>query len=199
MGNRLKKFFVMEGIDGAGTTTQAKKLSSYFADGFFQCEPTEGVIGRYLREILAAESKVDKVTLSYLFAADRSDHLYKPDGILALSQRNTVVCDRYILSSYAYQSLDADSDFVVSLNETFPAPEATFFIDTDVDICMERIGKREKREIYEYIELQRKIRENYLRGIEVYRKRGWDIKIIDGDQEEDRVFETILSSLSKKS
>jgi dTMP kinase len=191
----ISNFFVIEGLDGAGTTTQAKKLATELTDSIFTWEPTNSDFGKMLRQILSQNLPIDKITLAHLFATDRSNHLYNETGILNQCKTHKVFCDRYILSSFAYQSIDVNEEIVLSLNKDFPIPQITFFIDTPVDICMQRIEKRDNREIYEHTELQLKIREKYLKGIEFFKNLGWNIHIIDGTKNIDEIFIDICKYL----
>ncbi|OHD39407.1 MAG: dTMP kinase [Spirochaetes bacterium GWE1_32_154] len=191
--NILNNFIVIEGIDGAGTTTQCKLLNAGIKNSVFTCEPTPGVIGKMIREILSGSVKVDKHTLALLFASDRSDHMYGVNGISKISDAHTIICDRYILSSYAYQSLDVDDDFIISINSSFPIPAITFFIDTDVEECCRRVDTRKEKEIYEIKELQYKIREKYRIGIQKFKSIGHTIIEIDGNKSVEEINEDILS------
>ena len=60
---------------------------------------------------------------------------------------------------------------------------------------MQRIEKRDNREIYEHTELQLKIREKYLKGIEIFKNLGWNIYIIDGTKNIDEIFIDICKYL----
>ena len=188
----IPNFFVIEGLDGAGTTTQAKKLAAELPNSVFTCEPTGSEIGKLLRKILSHSVSIDKITLAHLFAADRSWHLYSDNGIINQSKEHRIFCDRYILSSFAYQSIDVDEEIILNLNRNFPIPQTTFFIDTPVDICMQRLEKRSNREIYEFQELQIKIREKYLKGIEILKSTGWNIHTIDGTKAINEIFTNIF-------
>lgn len=190
----ISNFFVIEGLDGAGTTTQAKKLATEVPNSIFTWEPTDSEIGKMLRRILSQNLSIDKTTLAYLFASDRSNHLYN-NGIIKQCDTHKVFCDRYILSSFAYQSIDIKEETVLNLNKNFPIPQKTFFIDTPVDICMQRLAKRDNHEIYEHHELQLKIREKYLKGIDIFKNKGWDIEIIDGTKTIDEIFSDILKHI----
>jgi dTMP kinase len=144
----LEKFVVLEGLDGAGTTTQLKLLDRRMAaEGiphFCTGEPTPGAIGRQIRSILKREVRVDPRTVALLFAADRNEHLYHPEvGILAHLQRGEVVIsDRYLFSSLAYQSVECPFDYVRELNRPFPLPKLVLFVDTPVAVSQERLGRR---------------------------------------------------------
>lgn len=191
----IPNFFVIEGLDGAGTTTQAKKLAAKLPNSIFTCEPTGSEIGKLIRNILSHHLLTDKITLAHLFAADRSCHLYGNNGIIEQSKKQKIFCDRYILSSFAYQSIDVNEEIILNLNRNFPIPQITFFIDTPVDICMQRLEKRDRREIYEFQELQQKIREKYLKGIELFKNTGWNIHIVDGAKTINEIFTNIFKYL----
>ena len=97
----LKNFIVFEGIDGAGTSTQIKRLVDSNAEKFFAtAEPTTGETGKFLRRMLGGEFHVDEKTNAYLFAADRCEHIYGADGVIEkINSGKTVVSDRYFFSS----------------------------------------------------------------------------------------------------
>lgn len=164
----LPGFIVFEGLDGAGTTTQAKLLWEYFNDGapsletpslegaspngaVHTWEPTDFLTGKTIRTLLDGPEYVEPWTLALLFAADRHEHLYRPvTGIkAALDAGKTVISDRYLFSSLAYQGAFADFAAVESLNHQFPLPEHLIFIDTPRDTAMHRLSGREKRDSLE--------------------------------------------------
>lgn len=178
----LKNFIVFEGLDGAGTTTQSRLITDKQSESHFTFEPTDGEIGRFIRKVLGKEFKLTAHALAHLFTADRSEHLYGPGGIIELCRKgDMVICDRYLYSSIAYQSLNLDFTDVVEMNSSFPHPEHLFFIDTPVELCLERIGKRqEERELFEKRELLEEIQKNYYRLIEYYKQLGVKIHILDG-------------------
>ena len=122
----LKRFWVLEGLDGAGTTTQLKNLERYLSEKgipvFRTAEPTIYESGLLIRRVLSGQFKVPQSTTAYLFAADRDNHLNNPEyGIKAhLAKGETVISDRYLFSSLAYQSIGFDFDQVQRLNSAFP-------------------------------------------------------------------------------
>src|SRR5215471_2535238 len=106
-------FVVLEGLDGAGTTTQAERLASRLRQAGYAVlvtrEPSDGPVGTVLRRALAGGvalphrgGPLSDHTLALLFAADRMDHLCA-EILPALGKGQIVLCDRYLLSSYAYQ------------------------------------------------------------------------------------------------
>ena len=167
----LKNFIVFEGIDGAGTSTQIKKICEKNPQKFFQtAEPTSLETGKFLRRMLGGEFSVDEKTNSFLFAADRAEHLYGKNGIIEqINNGKTVISDRYLFSSLAYQSISCGEELPKLLNSTFPLPEILFFFEIDPEISLKRVDSRnEKKEIYEKIETQKKIALEYEKIISEY-------------------------------
>ena len=191
----LKNFIVFEGIDGAGTSTQIKKLvergCSERGEGAFvaTAEPTGGETGRFLRRMLGGEFSVDEKTNAYLFAADRCEHIFGKGGVQELCQAGkTVVSDRYFFSSMAYQSVSCGEDLPKLLNSPFPLPEYLFYFVINPEVSLGRVTARgEKKEIYETIEKQKKIAAQYEKVISEYEKTAGEsgMKIIRIDAEKD--------------
>ncbi|OHD13821.1 MAG: dTMP kinase [Spirochaetes bacterium GWD1_27_9] len=181
--NILKNFIVFEGLDGAGTTTQAKLLSQKIKNSFLTCEPTDNEIGKLIRKILKKEIWVDPFSLCLLFASDRNEHIFGKNGIYQRCQDNQIViCDRYLFSSLAYQSLDIDMQKVYSLNKDFLLPEIVFFLDTSLDECKNRIKTRnEGEELFEKETIQNKILDNYLKGFSFFEKTDMKIYKLNGN------------------
>ncbi|MBO4628688.1 MAG: dTMP kinase [Treponema sp.] len=167
----LKNFIVFEGIDGAGTSTQIKKLVEKDPERFVAtAEPTSGPTGKFLRRMLAGEFHVDEKTNAYLFAADRCEHIFGKGGVKELCDSGkTVVSDRYFFSSLAYQSVSCGLELPELLNSPFPLPEYLFFFDINPEISLGRVNNRTgQKEIYENIESQKKIAALYEKVISMY-------------------------------
>lgn len=184
--NTVKNFIVLEGLDGCGTTTQTELLSKKLEEAGYKAvrtnEPTDGSIGRFIRSVLQKKESVDPFTLALLFSADRNEHVYGKNGIVEQTKAGkTVVCDRYLFSSLAYQSLFMEYDTVVGLNQYYPLPEYLFYIDLCPEECQKRMAARgEEAELFERLELQRKIEANYKKTLACL--SGSDMKtiVIDG-------------------
>ena len=127
----LKNFIVFEGIDGAGTSTQIKRLVNSEPEKYIAtAEPTGGATGKFLRQMLAGDFKVDEKTNAYLFAADRCEHIFGKDGVKELCDKGKkVVSDRYFFSSMAYQSVSCGDELPKLLNSPFPLPEILFYFE----------------------------------------------------------------------
>ena len=198
----INNFIVFEGLDGAGTTTQAnlleKKYNSLNIPCINSCEPTRGFIGKAIREVLSGNVKVASGTIAKLFVADRHEHLYNPkEGIVIRCKAGDyVISDRYLFSSLAYQSLDYGFDNVLNLNSTFPLPEHLFFLDVPAEICQQRLSSRDLIEIYEDHGLQESILNNYNRSLKLYADSDMNIHIFDGTLDKYELGKIIWSKLN---
>ena len=173
----LKNFIVFEGIDGAGTSTQIKKLVERWnscCEGRFvaTAEPTGSETGRFLRRMLGGEFSVDEKTNAYLFAADRCEHIFGKNGVKELCESGKiVVSDRYFFSSMAYQSVSCGDELPRLLNSPFPLPKILFYFEINPEISLGRVNARgENKEIYETIEKQKAIAAQYEKVISEYEK-----------------------------
>ena len=186
----LKNFIVFEGIDGAGTSTQIKKLVERDTTRFVAtAEPTSNETGKFLRRMLGGEFYVDEKTNAYLFAADRCEHIFGKGGVRELCESGkTVVSDRYFFSSMAYQSVSCGEELPKLLNSPFPLPEYLFYFVINPEVSLGRVNARgEHKEIYETIEKQKKISAQYEKVISEYEKNANEtgMKIIRIDAEKD--------------
>ncbi len=194
------KFIVFEGIDGSGKSTQmkllAKKLEEKGIKTRLTLEPTYGLVGDTLHRILSGKIKADPKVTAALFVADRLDHLTnQEDGVLkSLDAGETVICDRYYFSSYAYQSTEVPSEWVIDANKLCAQtlrPDVTLFIDISPQVAMERIlSNRESIEIYETEEKLTKVRDAYFAAFEKM-KTSENVKIINGERTVDEIAEDI--------
>ncbi|NLH90577.1 MAG: dTMP kinase [Treponema sp.] len=192
------RFIVIEGIDGAGTTTQVRLLGETLIARGFSCmvtaEPTMNHIGQLIRTILSGEDMVVPTTVAHLFAADRNEHLYGKNGIMeSLKSGSLVISDRYVLSSLAYQGTTCGHRLPWLLNSAFPAPGLTLLFEVDPEICIARIRSRLKKEIYETLEFQRRVQTMYERMAYRLSNKGWRIERIDGSKDIESVQRQIES------
>jgi dTMP kinase len=197
----LSNFVVLEGLDGSGTTTQLelaeRRLTRLGVPHHCTCEPTDGPVGTTIRSILKRRLKAQPSTVALLFAADRTEHLWhEPEGIVHhLDRGELVVCDRYLFSSLAYQSLACEFEFVYSLNSGFPLPEHLVFVDTPVILSQSRIAAREANELYDVADIQGSIQSGYERSFSMFRNTGMQLHRINGSDQADTVFDKFWSIL----
>lgn len=181
-------FIVLEGIDGAGKSTQARLLAQWFEKRGYEVvltkEPTDTPFGKLIRKLVLIGGKegiIDGARISHeaealLFAADRAEHVHKLIKP-SLEQGKVVISDRYFYSSLAYQwARGLDLEWLVDLNRFAVRPDLVILLDLPVRESMNRInGRKIKTEFDKIAELQRRVRENYLK----LAKRFEEIKIIN--------------------
>jgi dTMP kinase len=199
----LHGFFVLEGIDGAGTTTQLKRLESRArAEGFAlraDCEPTPHPVGVLIRSILRYQVDAHPAVLAPLFAADRRQHLDGHGGVRQTVAAGTrVVSDRYFFSSLAYQSLDRPWDEVWALNAPFPLPEALFWFEVPVSEAQARIDRRgQAREKFEDAPTQERIRLAYHRAVAEAEAEGLEVIRLDASASIEALTDSIWSRICR--
>lgn len=108
----MKKLFIFEGPDGCGKSTQVKlfadKLTALGKKVKVTREPGGTPLGESIRDILLnSEYELSLETQAYLFAAARRIH--NEQIAQWISEGYTVICDRHLLSSLAYQSANSYS------------------------------------------------------------------------------------------
>lgn len=186
------RLIVVEGIDGAGTTTQAERIGQLLRAMKLPVhvtrEPSQGPIGVELRKILAGAYSLDPASVALLFAADRVDHLHR-EIVPRLQAGVHVVSDRYLLSSLAYQTLALDRETVLAFNRCARKPDLTLLLDVPVDVAARRRRARGgAAELYDDDDLQAQVAAAYRREAERLREAGEPIVVIDGSPEADTVF-----------
>lgn len=155
---------VLDGPDAAGTSTHAQLLAERLeAAGrsvLLTAEPTDGPLGREIREALKS-GKADPMALQLLFTADRAwhvRHVIEP----ALAEGTCVVCDRYVPSTIIYaEAQGIDSIELKTLNNNFPQPHCTIFTLPPLQVTLQRLAMRASHEVFEREDVQRKIRAGY--------------------------------------
>lgn len=203
MWSNTFRFIVLEGLDGAGTTTQAAKLQEYFTklkkDSFLTREPTDGPIGKLVRDVLAGRLmryRLAEREMALLFAADRLEHSRLIESKLLTGSH--VVCDRYIFSSMAYQTLDPSisAEWVTEINLGFSKPHLTLFLSVPVEECLRRIASRnESPTVYEKKDFLETIDQNYKRLANYYEEHVGPLIVIDGAPPPKDVHSEIMRAL----
>lgn len=164
----------MEGIDGAGKTTQANMLKDYFISigeqAVLSPEPSSGPVGNLIRSTLKnrvifnRDNQKFNEQMAYLFAADRYDHLYNEiDGVFKLIADGChVLITRYYFSSLAYNGHNPDTfELVKQLNQRFPNPDIVIYIDIPIDVSDKRLRQRFLKEVYETESQLLRVRQTY--------------------------------------
>jgi dTMP kinase len=208
MPHRTARFIVLEGLDGAGTTTQAAKLQAHCtrrgSPSFLTNEPTSDPIGAFIRRLITGTERApDGATyrphegaMALLFAADRLAH----SAILAahLDAGEDVICDRYVFSSMAYQTLDPSisAQRVIDVNRGCAIPNVTLFLDVPVEECLRRLEARKgTRADYETRSRLETIAHNYDQLIPRYEAAFGKLIRLDGTKRVDDVHADIVAAL----
>lgn len=182
------RFYVFEGLDGAGTTTQAALLARWLESRGRRvvqtAEPSSGPVGTMLRQALSrrltgADGRpLEPAAIAALFAADRADHLAS-EIEPALARGVDVVCDRYVHSSLAYQGVENDPAWVASINAPMRRPDLVLYLRVSVEVAAARRAARSgDGEIYEVDSFQLAVAAGY-ESVARWRPDD-DIAVIDG-------------------
>lgn len=187
------KLFVIEGVDGAGKSTQIKMLREFFANMGYKCEymhfprtetPYFGeLIARFLRGEFGTLNEVDPYLVAMLYAGDRKD----ASEIIKcwLKEGKIVLLDRYTYSNIAYQCAKLENskkqadlmNWILSLEFShfaLPKPDLNIFLDvpfafTEKKLSNSRIGNDRTylngtRDIHEEsLTFQKNVRDIYLK------------------------------------
>lgn len=160
------KFFTFEGIDGSGKTTISKMVYEELRkkwDVVLTKEPTDSWLGKSVEK--AIEEKKDAITISLLFMADRNEHL--KDIHKWIEEGKVVLCDRYMDSTFAYQSAHLDDVMDNPLRwlkgvhaPFFIKPDKTFLFVIEPSKAISRIKR--KKTFFENESFLEKVQEYYL-------------------------------------
>lgn len=187
----------VEGIDGAGKTTQCARLARALQERGWDVvglrEPTEGPYGRRIRELARSGRENVSVREEFeLFLRDREENV-RVNIRPALRRGAVVVLDRYYYSSIAYQGARGlDPDFIRRENEKIaPLADLVILLTIPVEWIGRRIegARNQARDLFE--------KEDYLRRVKDLFDQMQDPQIvrIDATADEDVVFQGIQNAL----
>jgi dTMP kinase len=195
------KLIVVEGLDGAGTTSQAGRLCSELNRRGILAhqtrQPSDGPIGKLIRQMLTGNhmmadgSMPHQDMFSLLFAADRMDHCQREVEPL-LAAGKVVIADRWYHSSFAYQGTNADAAWIATLNQRARVPNLTLFLKVAPAVAAQRrILAGRSQELFEDLAMQHKVALGYDRVMTTLASKE-TIVTIDGEQSMDDVFAEVL-------
>lgn len=138
----LGKFIVFEGIDGSGKSTLAKDYTLR-CNGIYTSEPTEGHIGKEIRNILTNHLPSDNIHT--MFYNDRVEHVNQIKQWL--NEGKNVVCDRYMYSNFVYQFENYEE--LLELHKDILVPDYVIYCYCNPEIAYSRICGRVKKDMYE--------------------------------------------------
>ena len=201
-------FITLEGLDGAGKTTQLHKAAQLLRQKGYEVVESREPGGTELAEkvralVLDATLPLNNTTQTLLYLAARSEHV---DKLLrpALEAGKIVLCDRFSDSTLAYQGLAAGK----SLEELKPlrqlnafateglAPDITIVLDGDPQILVKRRDARGVTDRYEEqgLELQYKLRDAFSKLAEAEPER---MHIINAEGSEEQVNNAIMAAIEE--
>ena len=184
-------YIVLEGIDGAGKSTQIKMLKEWLESNGLRVEtivePTDLEVGKLISKLLTrsdATSDTMQKTLGLLFAADR---LILMDKIEQLEKDNIVVIsDRSFYSSLSYQD---PQDWIKEINKFAKIPDLVLLLDLDVKKSVERCDGTDEFENEEFLI---GVKQNYLDLAE----SNDNFKIIDANNGPNKVSSDIKKAVA---
>jgi len=192
-----KNLIVFEGIDGSGKSTQIKLLANYLKkskqDFFIHKYPTKKAIK--IKDFInfKLELSEDEAFFEYIqdIANEQKNIQKELEGAL-------VICDRYVLSTLAYQSIQAPLDKRIQQAQlfNFRIPDIIFWLDIEPTKAMERKLKNKLADRFEADLLKlNKIRQNYYSLYQIkYMTKNW-VKL-DALKDKKEIFLTVKSALS---
>ena len=137
---------VFEGIDGTGKSTQLRLLADALITRGYPVittrEPTEGAYGKKIRRLYAKRDAVTSEEELRLFLDDRREHV---EEFLAptLRKKKVILCDRYFLSTVAYQgAAGLDVEEILRLNSFAPEPDLALIFQAAPALSVERITEQ---------------------------------------------------------
>ena len=214
MSERIGKFIVFEGLDGCGKSTQLeylrKKLSMLCRPAgkrkvFATREPSDSVPGVICRGISKRTIFAQNETEALLFAADRCEHVAN-EILPQINAGNHVLCDRFFLSNFAYQSAEVDINAILNYNMSSMKqimPDLTVFFDVPPEECeRRRAAERATEEKHENIGRLKIVRENYYKSINFLKENNIDLNLlyINWNESDDsgQVFDKLWTELVNK-
>lgn len=201
MRRKKGKFIVFEGIDGAGSETQSRKLFSYLKKKGIRVlklryPDYRGKIGRMIKDYLYEKINLSPDAQLVFYLADILKDKRKIENYL--KRGYTIVSDRYITSTLAYQGSSLGVSKVKNIieNFSFPKPDMVIYLKVSVDTSFKR-KKKEKKKLD-----RNEVNKKFLKKVsKIYEKisknslfgKKW--VIINGEKSKKEVFEEIRKKL----
>jgi dTMP kinase len=196
-------FIVFEGIDGSGKSTHSKRLAAWLDKrkerALWTFEPTDGPVGKEIRKRLRDGHITPAIP--YLFSGDRADHVAEVITP-ACEAGSWVICDRYYLSTIAYQSDVHDPVWLWNLNCKFPSPDLVIYMDVPVEAALKRLAERAgTADAYEneaYMDGLKARYESTIGVVSVLPDGGLDVARVDGTGTKDQVWKSVLRAVVQR-
>ena len=197
-------FISFEGGEGSGKSSAINVVKEKLeADGYkvvVTREPGGISVSEQIRDvILAVDNKMSKETEALLYAASRTEHLYRK-VIPLVNDGYIVICDRYIDSSLAYQGyargIGIEKVLEINMFAKEYLPKVTYFFDVRPEVGLARIVGRDKidRLDLEGFDFHQKVYDGYKEVCKLYPNR---IKVINGERPIELIIEDVYNDIKK--
>ncbi|PID75106.1 MAG: dTMP kinase [Deltaproteobacteria bacterium] len=147
-------FIVFEGVDGTGKSTQLQLLADFLRSKGLAvvttCEPTHGQYGKRIRQLYTCRGDCTAEEELQLFLNDRKEHV---DNLIvpSLAEGKVVLCDRYYLSTVAYQgALGFEKDELIQRNAFAPNPDIALVFFISIEEGQRRIERGRGEELNDF-------------------------------------------------
>ncbi|WP_458120598.1 dTMP kinase [Paenibacillus sp. Z6-24] len=204
-------FIAIEGMDGSGKTSQLERIKQYLAVkeiSFLSTREPGGIsVSEQIRNvILNVDNHMSGLTECLLYASARREHLIQK-VIPALQSGQLVICDRYVMSSLAYQGYGRElgqavldiNRLAIQVDDREYWADVNIYINVRPEVGLERImAKTSDREInrldLEAIDFHHRVYQGYIKLSQEYTDQ---FIIINGEQSEEKVFEEIRQVIDR--
>jgi dTMP kinase len=197
-------FISFEGGEGSGKSSAINVVKGKLeADGYkvvVTREPGGISVSEQIRDvILAVDNKMSKETEALLYAASRTEHLYRK-VIPLVNDGYIVISDRYIDSSLAYQGyargIGIEKVLEINMFAKEYLPKVTYFFDVRPEVGLARIVGRDKidRLDLEGFDFHQKVYDGYKEVCKLYPER---IKVINGERPIELIIEDVYNDIKK--
>ncbi len=161
----MARFITFEGIDGSGKSTALRAVAEALqaTEPVWTTNEETDHLGPAIRRSISG--KADPLVTTYLFVADRFHHV--PEIRRHLESGETVLCDRYLHSTLAYQGATLEGRVVdhrrwlQELHVDMPRPDVTLWFDVEPDVAVARATSRGETAPYEKVDFLAKVRAEY--------------------------------------
>ncbi|MGC9009890.1 MAG: dTMP kinase [Sulfolobales archaeon] len=192
----MSRLIVVEGIDGSGKTTIAKKLVDYLLErgykAYYTYEPSDSPFIEFFKKIKDVIER-DPLIDALVMTLDRAYHV-KYEIEPYISRGYIVVSDRYYHSTVAYQgAMGLDINWIINLNKYFRKPDLAIYLDVSIETALRRIsGRRSVWPEYEQRDFLLRVKEIYQRLIE-----NGELIRVDAERSFENVFHDVINLVNK--
>ena len=198
------KFIVLEGTDGAGKTSVINTLKKHCEetekDVVFVQDPGGTKIGKAIRQVLLNPEFTEMTSLTELLLYSASRNQLVTERIMpAIHAGKTVISDRYIYSTLAYQGAEAQIPdkvlrSIINAGANNLYPDHIIFLDLPAEIGLSRVTGKKDRMEEKGLLYMKKVRELYKKEFLILPDS--NIKIIAADKPQNDVQKTVLEYIN---